>query len=116
MSSIWISDFSGIKSILRSRSYKNKTLIGRNKPRDSVLITKESSTYLFLETEGDAADWSLLNALHKVTGEAGNLVSKFLSLDDCNVVDDSLVYMEVGGEPTEQNISLTRPTHDATTK
>ena len=100
---------------MRSRSYKNKTLIGRNKQRDSLLITKESNTYLFLETEGDAANWSLLNALHKVAGEAGNLVSKFLSLDDCNVVDDSLVYMEVGGEPTEQNISLTRPTHDANT-
>jgi len=32
-------------------------------------------------------------------GEASNLVSKSLRLDDCNVVDDSLIYMEVGGQP-----------------
>ena len=32
-------------------------------------------------------------------GETGNLVSKSLGLDDCNVVDDSLIYMEVVGQP-----------------
>ena len=77
--------------------------MAENKQRDSLLITRESATYLFLETEGDAADWTLLNALHKVTGVTSNLVSKFLSLDDCNVVDDSLVYMEVSGEPKNKH-------------
>ena len=39
-----------------------------------------------------------------MASETGNLVSKFLSLDDCNVVDDSLVYMEVSGEPKNKNL------------
>ena len=80
--------------------------MAENKQRDSLLIT--IVTYLFLESEGDAADWTLLNALHKVTGVTSNLVSEFLSLDDCNVVDDSLVYMEVSGEPTQTNVRPTR--------
>ncbi len=74
--------------------------MAENKQRDSLLIT--STPYLFLESEGDAADGTLLDTLHKVTGVTGNLVSEFLGLDDCNVVDDSLVYMEVSGEPTQQ--------------
>ena len=61
-------------------------------------------TYLFLESEGDAANWTLLNALHKVTGVTSNLVSEFLGLDDCNVVDDSLVDMEVSGEPKKSKL------------
>ena len=60
-------------------------------------------TYLFLESEGDATDWALLNTLHKVTGVASNLVSEFLGLDDCNVVDNSLVDMEVSGEPIQKS-------------
>jgi len=42
-----------------------------------------------------------LNALHEVGGETGNLVSKSLGLDDCNVVDDSLINMEVAGKPAQ---------------
>ena len=76
--------------------------MAENKQRDSLLIT--IVTYLFLESEGDAADWALLNTLHKVTGVTSNLVSEFLSLDDCNVVDDSLVYMEVSGEPKKPTL------------
>lgn len=53
-----------------------------------------------MESEGDASDWSLLNTLHQVGGETGDLVSKSLGLDNCNVVDDSLVDMEVVGQPT----------------
>ena len=62
-------------------------------------------TYLLLESEGDAAHWALLNALHQVGGVTGDLVSKSLGLDNCNVVDDSLVHMEVLGQPT---LRLTR--------
>lgn len=56
-------------------------------------------TYLLLESERDASNGSLLDALHQMGGEAGNLVSKSLGLDHCNVVDDSLIYMEVVGQP-----------------
>lgn len=38
-------------------------------------------------------------------GETGNLVSKSLGLDDCNVVDDSLIYMEVVGQPINKTKS-----------
>jgi hypothetical protein len=60
-----------------------------------------NGSYLFLKSERNASDWTLLNALHKVGGETGNLVSKSLGLDDCNVVDDSLIYMEVAGKPAQ---------------
>ncbi len=69
-------------------------------------------TYLFLESEGDATDWTLLNALHKVTGVTSNLVSEFLGLDDCNVVDDSLVDMEISGEPKNQTLDQRAFEHD----
>ena len=59
----------------------------------------QNCTYLFLESKRNASNWTLLNALHQVGGETGNLVSKSLGLDDCNVVDDSLIYMEVAGKP-----------------
>ena len=40
-------------------------------------------------------------------GETGNLVSKSLCLDDGDIVNDSLIYMEVVGQP-EQNDTKTR--------
>ena len=75
--------------------------MAENNTTRQFINPKQKTTYLFLKSEGDATNWALLNALHKVTGETSNLVSKFLSLDDCNVVDDSLVYMEISGESTE---------------
>ena len=99
MFSIWISDLSGTLSILRSLSYYNKKIkdwLDTTTPRKFINM----ATYLFLETEGDASDGALQDALHEVGGEAGNLVSKSLGLDDRNVVDDSLIYMEVVGQPT----------------
>ena len=69
-------------------------------------------TYLFLESEGDASDWTLLDALHKVTGVTSNLVSEFLGLNDCNVVDDSLVDMEVSGEPKKTMLDQRAFEHD----
>ena len=60
-------------------------------------------TYLFLKSEGDSSDGSLLDSLHKMGREAGDLVSKSLCLDLTDVVDDSLIYMEVVGQPTQDN-------------
>ena len=58
-----------------------------------------SSSYLFLELEGDATDGTLGNALHQVGGEASNLVAEALGLDNGDVVNDALVGVEVVGEP-----------------
>jgi hypothetical protein len=44
--------------------------------------------------------------------EAGNLVSKSLCLDLADVIDDSLIYMEVVGQPAKQ----TRPLSSAQDK
>jgi len=56
-------------------------------------------TYLLLKFKRDASDWSLLDTLHQVRGVSGNLVSKSLCLDDGHIIDDSLIYMEVVGQP-----------------
>jgi len=56
-------------------------------------------SYLFLKAERNASDGALSDSFHQVGGEACNLVSKSLSLDHCNVVDDSLIYMEIAGQP-----------------
>ena len=60
-------------------------------------------TYLFLKSEGNASDGSLLDSLHKMGREAGDLVSQSLRLDLTDVIDDSLIYMEVVGQPTQDN-------------
>lgn len=56
-------------------------------------------TYLFLKSEGNASDGSLLDSLHQVSREAGDLVSESLGLDLTDIVDNSLIYMEVVGQP-----------------
>ena len=67
-------------------------------------------TYLFLKSEGDTSDGSLLDSLHQVGREAGDLVSKSLCLDLADVIDDSLIYMEVVGQPGNRQ---TRPVSSA---
>ena len=57
-------------------------------------------TLLFLKTERDTTDGSLLDSLHQVSGETSNLVSESLGLDDSNIINDTLVGMEVNGELT----------------
>ena len=57
-------------------------------------------TLLFLKTERDTTDGSLLDSLHQVSGKTSNLVSESLGLDDSNVINDTLVGMEVNGELT----------------
>ena len=56
-------------------------------------------TYLLLESEGDTSDGSLGDSLHQVSGVTSNLVSESLGLDLSDIVDDSLVNMEVVGQP-----------------
>jgi hypothetical protein len=50
---------------------------------------------LLLQLEGDTTDGTSLNSLHQVRGEAGNLVAKSLGGDNSNLIDDSLVLVEV---------------------
>ena len=66
----------------------------------------DSDTYLFLESERNASHGFLLDSLHEMGGETGNLVSKSLCLDLSDVVDDSLIYMEVVGQPIQENTLL----------
>ena len=40
-----------------------------------------------------------------MSGEASNLVSKSLCLNDGNIVNDSLIYMEVVGQPLQSKHS-----------
>jgi len=56
-------------------------------------------TYLFLKSEGNSSDGSLLDSLHEMGREAGDLVSESLCLDGGDIIDDSLVHMEVVGQP-----------------
>ena len=67
-------------------------------------------TYLFLKSEGDTSDGSLLDSLHQVGREAGDLVSESLGLDRTDVINDSLIYMEVVGQPANRQ---TRPVSSA---
>ena len=57
-------------------------------------------TLLFLKTERDTTDGTLLDSLHQVSGKTSNLVSESLGLNDSNVINDTLVGMEVNGELT----------------
>ena len=70
-------------------------------------------TYLLLESEGDTSDGALGDSLHQVGGVTGNLVSESLGLDLSDVVDDSLVNMEVVGQPEHKHAKLVMA-HDKT--
>ena len=87
-----------MKSIFFSRSYNNKQK-GVSNARFGLGAGTGRGTYLFLEAQGNSADGADGDALHQVSGETSDLVAETLGLDNCNVVDDSLVGVEVGGEP-----------------
>ena len=55
-----------------------------------------SVSLFFLELEGDASDWTLMDSAHQVSGVSCDHVSKSLGLDDGDVVNNSLVQMEIG--------------------
>ena len=63
-------------------------------------------TYLLLESEGDTTDGLLLDSLHEMSGEASDLVPKSLCLDLTDVINDSLVHMEVIGKPANKHAQL----------
>ena len=59
-------------------------------------------TYLFLESQGNASDGTLLDSLHQVSGVSSDLVPESLRLDDTHVVDNSLVDVEVIGQSAQE--------------
>lgn len=68
-------------------------------------------SFFLLESERDASDGSLLDSLHQMGGETGNLVAESLGLDGGDVIDDTLVNMEIGCKPTKtRQIGLTPTT------
>ena len=80
----WVSDLDVLNLDLRSI-------------RDEVHL---ALTLLLLKTERDTTDGTLLDSLHQVSGETSNLVSESLGLNDSNVINDTLVGVEVNGELT----------------
>ena len=87
-----------MKSIFLSLSYNIKH--SEHLDKASTRPQDWCETYLFLESEGNASDRSLLDSVHEVGGVSGDFVSKSLRLDDTHIIDDSLVDMEVIGQPT----------------
>jgi hypothetical protein len=55
-------------------------------------------TLLLLKLQGDVTDGSLGNTLHKVGGETSNLVTHTLGGGDGDLIDDTLVGVEVESE------------------
>ena len=90
-----------MKSIFLSLSYNIKH--SEHFDKASTRRDDWSETYLFLESEGNASDRSLLDSVHEVGGVSGDFVSKSLRLDDTHVVDDSLVDVEILGQPEKRD-------------
>jgi len=59
-----------------------------------------SFSFFFLKSKRDSSDWSSFDSLHKMTGITSNLVSHSLGLDDGDIIDDSLVDVEILGQFT----------------
>ena len=55
-----------------------------------------SLSFLFLQLEGNASDGAELDSSHKSGGVPGDLVADSFGRDHGNVVENSLVVMEVG--------------------
>jgi hypothetical protein len=68
------------------------------KGRDLGNEVHSALALLLLKLKGDAADGALVNALHEVGGETGDLVAHALGGGDGNLVDNSLVGVEVHRE------------------
>jgi len=69
-------------------------LQGRNF-RDKV---QSALTLFFLQLKGDASDGSLGNSSHQVSCVSGNLVSHSLRRKDSNLIDNTLVGVEIKRE------------------
>ena len=68
-----------------------ESALGDGDGRDLGDVVVLSLPLLLLELERDTSDGSLLNSLHQVGGEPGDLVTESLGGDDGNLVGDSLV-------------------------
>lgn len=58
-------------------------------------VVVPSLTFFFLELNGNATNGSALDALHKMSHETGDLVSKTLARDDGDLLAYSLVGVKV---------------------
>jgi len=56
---------------------------------------QSSFTFLLLELQGDTTDGSLRDTAHQVGGVSSNLVSHPLGWEDSDLIDDTLVRVEV---------------------
>merc|ERR1711973_870130 len=70
----------------------NWILLQRGNLRDVVV---PSFPLLFLKFDGNTPDRSQFDSLHKMCDTSSNLVAKFLAWDDCNLLADSFVGVEV---------------------
>ena len=66
----------------------------------------QPKTYFFLESKWNSSDGTLLNSLHQVSGVTSDLVSKSLGLNHTDIIDDSLVDMEIIGQPSQKHDQL----------
>ncbi len=57
-----------------------------------------SFSLLLLELQGDVSNRTLLDSLHEMSDESSDLVSKALGRDDCDLLADLLVQLEVKSE------------------
>jgi hypothetical protein len=58
-----------------------------------------SFAFLFLELQRDTSDRTLLDALHQVSDETSDFVSHSLGRNNSHLTGDTLVGVEVQGEP-----------------
>jgi nitrogen fixation protein FixH len=70
-------------------------------------VSEMNRTYLFLELEGDASDWALLNSLHKMSGETYTIGYDY---SHCSKDQD----LSARGQK-KQNTNLASQTHAART-
>jgi hypothetical protein len=73
----------------------NSLLLQGTNLRNKVQTTL---TFLLLKLQGDVTDGSLGNTLHKVGGEPSNLVTHTLGGGDGDLIDDTLVGVEIESE------------------
>ena len=66
--------------------------------RDFRCILILPFTFLFLQFEWNASDWTFLDSFHQVSGETRNLVAETFWWDDSYFITDFLVGVEVESE------------------
>jgi len=69
--------------------------VGVGEGRDLWDVVVSSLSFLLLELDGDASNGTGTDSLHQMSDESGDLVSESLGGDDGDLLDDSLVGVEV---------------------